>query len=121
MKDKDNKDIRWMKLMDLGARLGCHQMPERSLIFGGYQFPLCARCTGVILGYILELISLPFIQPNLYIGLICSAIMFLDWFIQFINILPSNNHRRIVTGILGGYGIMSIFVSIIVILFNMIF
>ena len=28
-------------------------MPERSFFFGEYQFPLCARCTGVLVGYML--------------------------------------------------------------------
>ena len=25
----------------------CHQRPERSFFFDGFQFPVCARCTGL--------------------------------------------------------------------------
>jgi uncharacterized membrane protein len=25
----------------------CHQIPERSFFWGAYQFPVCARCTGL--------------------------------------------------------------------------
>jgi len=27
----------------------CHQLPERSFFVDGYQFPVCARCTGLYL------------------------------------------------------------------------
>ena len=43
----------WIKLMKMGAKLGCHQMPERSFFYKGYQFPVCARCTGLMAGYLL--------------------------------------------------------------------
>lgn len=41
----------WLKLMKMGARLGCHQRPDRSFFYKGYQFPVCARCTGLFVGY----------------------------------------------------------------------
>ena len=28
----------------------CHQLPERSLVISGVQFPLCIRCTAMLLG-----------------------------------------------------------------------
>lgn len=36
----------------------CHRMPERSFHFRGKQFPLCARCTGIMIGYIIGLLIL---------------------------------------------------------------
>ena len=33
----------------------------------------------------------------------------LDWFIQFINVLQSNNTRRLITGFSGGMGITYIY------------
>ena len=45
-------DLLWLKWMDWGKRLGCHQMPERSFFIKGYQFPVCARCTGVLVSSI---------------------------------------------------------------------
>ena len=41
-------DKKWIKLMEIGSYLGCHQMPERSFFINGYQMPICARCVGVI-------------------------------------------------------------------------
>ena len=35
----------------IGNHSGCHQMPERSFFYKGKQFPVCARCTGVIIGF----------------------------------------------------------------------
>ena len=40
----------WLRLMDIGGHLGCHQLESHSFSIGGYQMPLCARCTGILLG-----------------------------------------------------------------------
>ena len=49
-----NKDKLWIKSMIWFDKYwGCHQLPERSFFFKGYQLPICARCLGIILGYIL--------------------------------------------------------------------
>ena len=42
--------------MEFGKKMGCHQIPERSFFFKGYQFPVCGRCTGVIIGEIVTII-----------------------------------------------------------------
>lgn len=34
------------------------------------------------------------------------GIMFMDWFVQYLNIRPSTNPRRLITGILGGFGLL---------------
>lgn len=36
----------------------CHQIPERSLHYGGRALPLCARCTGTFLGAGLAFVAL---------------------------------------------------------------
>ena len=95
----------WFKLMEFAdRRWGCHQIAERSFFAGGYQFPICARCTGVLLGYILSVFLFGYIPFIVCIGLI--AIMLLDWSIQYLNILQSTNNRRFITGICGGIGCM---------------
>ena len=38
-------------LMAVGHRAGCHQRADRSFYWKGRKFPLCARCTGVLVGY----------------------------------------------------------------------
>lgn len=111
----DKKDKRWIKLMEFGHRLGCHQMPERSFFYKGYQFPVCARCTGVIIGEIIAIIMLICkIKFNIVVSTVLLLIMGFDWFIQYIKILQSNNIRRLITGISGGIGLTYIYYNLFV-------
>ena len=111
---------KWFKLMDLGARLGCHQMPDRSFFFRGYQFPVCARCTGVILGQTIAVVMLLCaIRIRFILSAILLLIMGIDWGLQFFKILMSNNVRRLITGILGGFGLTYIYYHVIVFLIGL--
>ena len=103
----NNKDKRWISLMEYGHRLGCHQMPERSFSYKGYQFPVCARCTGVIIGEIIAIVLILFrIEVDITIAIGLLLIMGIDWGIQFMKLLQSNNIRRLITGMSGGIGLM---------------
>jgi uncharacterized membrane protein len=42
---------------DLGYTV-CHQLPDHSLFAAGHQYPLCARCTGIYLGFLTGLAGL---------------------------------------------------------------
>lgn len=90
--------------MRAGRILGCHQMPERSFFYKGFQFPVCARCTGVLLGFAAAAPLFFFYELDIRVALLLSFVMFLDWFLQFLKIRPSTNLRRLLTGILGGFG-----------------
>ncbi len=109
-----NKDELWFRLMELGERAGCHQRADRSFFVGGYQFPLCARCTGVFLGQCSAVITLLFrksFSPALCLVMLLT--MGADWFIQRIGVLESTNIRRLITGIMGGAGIIFLYFHII--------
>ena len=99
-------------LMRIGHLTGCHQLPERSFHIKGYQFPLCARCTGIVIG---EWAAIPlwFIFP---VGFIPACIMgvplVIDGGLQYLYILPSTNLRRVVTGFLAGWGLMTIYIRL---------
>lgn len=102
----DNKEKKWISFMKYGHKLGCHQMPERSFFISGYQFPVCARCTGVIIGEIVAIVLILLkISINITISMVLLIIMGIDWFIQYLEILQSNNLRRLITGISGGIGL----------------
>lgn len=104
----NKSDRRWLRIMNIGKRIGCHQRADRSFFVKGYQFPVCARCTGVILSSALAMIVF-FIYPlSAWASLVLSFLMFLDWFIQRIGVKESNNIRRLITGLLGGYGCMTL-------------
>ncbi|WP_130435145.1 DUF2085 domain-containing protein [Cuneatibacter caecimuris] len=101
-----------VQLMDeIGVRSGCHRLPERSFFFRGRQFPVCARCTGVAAGQLAALAvsclrNVPVILSTIFLG-----IMGLDWGLQETGIRQSTNPRRLATGILGGFGLFSIYCS----------
>lgn len=116
-----NKDKLWIKSMIWFDKYwGCHQLPERSFFFKGYQLPICARCLGIILGYILCIFLLIFnCKLNMYLLFLLILTTLIDWSLQFFNILSSNNIRRLVTGILGGIGLMGIYVYIVIKLFDL--
>ncbi|MGN1043666.1 MAG: DUF2085 domain-containing protein [Acutalibacteraceae bacterium] len=119
-------DKMWMRLMDFGDRVGCRQIANRSFFINGYQFPVCARCTGVIVG---EIVAVLLILLRINIDFIWAVTLLLvmgaDWFLQYINWIKSNNTRRMITGISGGLGLTylyyGIFVFIFVILKNFVF
>ena len=100
-------------LMEAGSAAGCHQMPERSFFYRGHQFPVCARCTGVIVGQILGGIGFLFLTLSYdTIGFLCF-IMFFDWWLQRVGLLQSTNLRRCITGILCGFAVGNTYARII--------
>lgn len=104
----------WMKLMSFGHRLGCHQMSSRSFFVKGYQLPVCARCSGVICGEILAIIFILLsITMKWWVMILFLLPMGIDWGLQYLNIFPSTNTRRLITGTLGGIGLTYIYYLII--------
>jgi uncharacterized membrane protein len=91
----------------------CHQLPERSFAFGGLQWPVCARCSGIYLGLVCALIALllayrgrqrgggpawPF-WPFLALAL---AAMAYDGFSSYLGWRPTTNLLRLLTGVAVG-------------------
>ena len=108
-------------LMKIGRSAGCHQIPERSFSYRGHPFPVCARCTGVIVGQILGGLSFPFLALTYdTIGFLCF-IMFFDWWLQRMRILHSTNLRRFITGILCGFAVGNTYAGIIGVLWRIFF
>ena len=56
-----------------------------------------------------------FRPPVIFLMSLC-AVMFLDWFIQYLKIRESTNIRRVITGFLGGYGYFSLVLKAIFIM-----
>lgn len=88
----------------------CHRKPERSFFIKGYQFPVCARCTGFYISLVVYFIYTYFYYVNYNFQLILLAILlivpsFLDGITQFYNLQESNNIRRLITGLGGGLGL----------------
>ena len=110
----------WIKLMNFGKRLGCHQMAERSFFLKGYQFPICARCTGVLIGEISAIICIFFVKIKWIYSILLLVPMGIDWGIQYLKICESTNIRRLVTGLLGGFGLTYIYYLLFVLVIKQI-
>ena len=96
-----------MRSMELCSKYcNCHQKPERSFFIGGYQFPLCARCTGIALGYIAALITIPFYSFGYYITVLLFPLA-IDGTVQYFTAYESTNRKRIITGFLYGFAFTS--------------
>lgn len=84
------------------ARVVCSQIPERSLLVGGWQFPLCYRCMGIygsiavgLLLYALGLyrpITLRRLVTSLLVISGAGALLYLDA-IHLQRLRPANDTR----------------------------
>jgi uncharacterized membrane protein len=101
----------WIALMKLGALTGCHQSHERSFFIRGYQFPLCARCTGLLIGQVWG-ITLGILYIHQYIpdlrtlflfALISVTALGIDGLGQLRGKWISTNPRRFITGLACGF------------------
>lgn len=104
----------WKISMRWGQRLGCHQRPDRSFFFHGYQFPICARCTGLLIGYLFTLLIGFLIDLSFFQCVILCIPMAIDGITQLVEWRESNQFLRLTTGILCGVGITRIEVNAIV-------
>lgn len=102
-----NFDKIWYISMKIGAKLGCHQRPDRSFFMHGYQFPVCARCTGVFIGQILSIIFFPDICLSMKTYIFLCIPMLFDWSTQYLGKRESTQPIRFLTGIAGGYALFS--------------
>ncbi|WP_297424944.1 DUF2085 domain-containing protein [Clostridium sp.] len=110
----DRKTRIWIYLMKIGAVSGCHQLHERSFSFKGYQFPVCARCTGIYIGYIISAILLIMkIGISLKVCGLLIVIMSCDGLLQLLKVKKSTNFRRLITGILAGIGFVYMLIDIV--------
>lgn len=89
---------------------GCHCKKERSFRFHKKQFPICARCTGELIGIVVGSMGFIFYHPAIHITLLLMIPMVIDGFIQLWTSYRSKNWLRCSTGILFGYALITIFV-----------
>jgi uncharacterized membrane protein len=107
-------------------RLICHQLPSRSPMIQGSNAGLCFRCMAIYaalaLGTVLPLSAvvrpfrsvfdgMPRLTLNQAVVLIASLLIILltlDGLSPMLGWPPSTNPRRVVTGFLGGWAILSL-------------
>jgi uncharacterized membrane protein len=88
----------------------CHRRKDRSIRISGYTFPLCARCTGLWLGFVMGLLVR---VAGLHIPLILAFVLMLpltvDGLTQLAGYRESNNRLRLLSGVLFGIATNMIF------------
>lgn len=90
---------------------GCHARPDRSFYFRGRQFPICARCTGELVGMLMGIpIAICFGCPDFWVACVLTIPLVVDGFTQRLTAYESNNMRRLWTGILFGIALIFMFI-----------
>jgi len=79
----------------------CHRQEERCLKILGHTSFLCARCTGILMGFFLFIVLYHFsllIPPRIAVILVTPLVI--DGVSQYLNLRVSNNVMRLGTGII---------------------
>lgn len=84
---------------------GCHCRRDRSFSYRGKQFPICARCTGELVGILLVCILGWLWMPPVWMSVLFMVPMLIDGFLQSLTKYESKNYRRFITGLFFGIGI----------------
>ncbi|WP_300859758.1 DUF2085 domain-containing protein [uncultured Clostridium sp.] len=90
---------------------GCHCKADRSFYFKEKQFPICARCSGELLGILLSIFLYKFYKLNILFSFIFILPLLVDGFYQLLTKYESTNIKRLITGILFGYGFFNLFLK----------
>lgn len=87
----------------------CHQLPERSFFIAGYPLAVCARCTGVYLGFTVGVMSYPLIYslrrtqvPERKWLFIAATPLAIDFGLGLMGIWENTHWSRFSTGALIG-------------------
>jgi uncharacterized membrane protein len=97
----------------LSLALLCHRKPERSFKFFGHQSLLCARCSGLFVGFFMFLgLSLFNFSAPLIPALLMMCPMLIDGFTQLFGLRESNNPLRFMSGTLFTIGCLYLMVKL---------
>lgn len=106
-----------MKILD--AMFMCHKLPERSFFFRGKQFPICSRCTGILIGYFIGILLMIIIQNrSIILALLLILPLAIDGTGQYIGLWISNNIRRLITGVFAGISTDLLLYNIVIVGFK---
>ena len=81
--------------------------------------PVCARCEGELIGMLAALIAVWFIRPAYWLMAVMMIPMAADGLIQGLTKYESTNLRRLITGILFGFGITMIILMFLITVFKL--
>jgi uncharacterized membrane protein len=102
----------------------CHQLPARSFIAGGHQVPVCARDTGVYVGFMISLALIAALDRGrrrtaappvwlIAVGLGLIAAMLWDGFTSYAGLRETTNLLRLATGTGVGFALALVIAPIL--------
>jgi uncharacterized membrane protein len=87
----------------------CHQSPERSFYIAGYPLAVCARCTGLYVGFAAAVVLYPVMTslkgthvPERKWLFIAAAPLAIDFALGFLGVWKNGHASRLLTGALLG-------------------
>jgi uncharacterized membrane protein len=94
----------------------CHQLPERSFFGGGLQVPVCARDTGIYVGFVLSLALIALVDRGrrrsglpawslMVLGGAMVAAMAWDGVTSYAGLRSTTNDIRLATGLMTGWAL----------------
>ena len=105
--------VRWLYRW-LPVVFGCHCRADRSFFWSGKKFPICARCTGELVGMLFAAGLYALMHCPVLVCALLMVPLLIDGFAQKLTGYESTNFRRFVTGFLFGIGFMTILLDIAV-------
>ncbi len=125
----------WLQSMMLALGAGvCHQLPDRSFISGGFQQPVCARCSGIYIATVFGLAALWWLyrrrslqqgargdiplQARLHwsywVFLVLALVaMAYDGFSSYLQLRPTTDLIRLITGLAVGGGLAPLLMALL--------
>jgi len=97
-----------IELFNWIGSLVCHQIRDRTLRIGDVYLPVCARDTGIYVGFLAGYLLLPLRNkkahgpPNLYVTLAMILPLTVDVITQIFGLRTSTNDIRLISGLLFG-------------------
>lgn len=102
----------------------CHQLPERSFFAGALQFPVCARDTGIYLGFLVAIVFLLWSgrsrrrsgmpSPSVSVLLaVLFATMVFDGVTSYAGLRETTNVLRLATGLCAGFAMAALVAPIL--------
>ena len=88
----------------------CNLNIERAFFIGNFCFPLCVRCSAIVLGVLLTVVLIQLFKIKLkgkffVVWILLIAPCLIDGIMQYGFGVESTNLRRLITGLLSGVGI----------------
>ena len=102
----------------------CHQLPVRSFFGGGVEFPVCARDTGIYIGFVTSMLIMATTDRGrrrsemprawvLVLGGVFLALMGWDGVTSYAHWRSTTNEIRLITGLLAGYALPLVVVPLL--------